>query len=84
MSGTMERVIRIVKPLAAAEVDEVSAETRIVDDLDVASADLVDVVLELEKEFGVRIRDEETVGLETIGDVCELIEGKTAGEAAPG
>ena len=54
MRATMERVIRIVKPLAALEVENVTEATRIIDDFDVASADLVDIVLELEEEFFIR------------------------------
>lgn len=78
MSRTMETVVGIVRPLAGVEVAQVTRETRIIDDFDVASADLIDIVLELEKAFGVRIGDEETAGLETIGDVCDLIDRKTA------
>lgn len=84
MQDIREKVIAIVLPLAAAQPAAVTDATRIIDDLDVSSADLIEIVLELEDAFGIEIADEESSTLETVGDVCGLVAGKLAGtEATP-
>jgi len=73
-----ERVVKILTPyvknkgaLAAA-----SATTSILDDLEVNSARLIDVVLAFEDEFEIEIADEDVDEVETIGDCLALISGK--------
>lgn len=58
------------------DVDEelVTMETSIVEDLGADSLDLVDLVMELENEFGTEIPDEEIQNIKTVGDVVSYIE----------
>ncbi len=62
----------------AIHVDEASVtlEANLKDDLDIDSLAAVELALELESEFDVRIEDEELAKLETVNDVVEILNQK--------
>ncbi len=59
------------------EEDEVTEEAVLSDDLDATSLELVDLVMDLEKQLKTRIELEELTDIETVGDVVDLIEKKS-------
>jgi acyl carrier protein len=73
-----ERVVKIITPHAKNQEALASAGlgTHILDDLDVNSARLVDVVLAFEDAFEIAIADEEVDEVETIGQAVDLIVAK--------
>lgn len=58
----------------AAKKTELSESTTL-DELDVNSARMIDIVLDLEDQFGVTIDDSNTPKLKTVGDVVTLVDG---------
>lgn len=48
-------------------------ETRILDDLQVNSARLVDIVLDFEDKFDLEISDDDADNISTIGDAVDLV-----------
>jgi acyl carrier protein len=77
-SEVFERVVKIITPHAKNQqaLAQVGPETHILDDLDVNSARLVDVVLAFEDAFEIAIADEEVDEVETIGQAVDLIVAK--------
>jgi acyl carrier protein len=75
------RIIKIVKPFAKNQdaLAQASSETRILEDLKVNSARLVDIILEFENEFGIEVEDDDAGKVRTIGDAVHIIEAKMAG-----
>jgi acyl carrier protein len=65
-----------------AHVDELSEDARIIEDVGLASLDLLELRCELEDRWQTRITDEEAVRLRTIGDVVELIQSRGRGADA--
>ena len=65
-----------------ARVDELSDEARIIEDVGLASLDLLELRCELEERWQTRITDEEAVRLRTIGDVVNLIQARGGGAGA--
>ena len=63
----------------SALLEKATAETRLIDDLRVNSARLVDVIIKCEDVFGFSISDEEADGISTIGDAVALIQKKGKG-----
>lgn len=59
----------------SASLGDVTPDTRL-RDLDVDSARLVDLVLQVEDEFGIQIDDDAIGGIDTVGDLVNLIKTK--------
>ena len=55
-------------------VRSLSPDTRFVEDLGADSLDTVELVMELEEEFGINIPDDEAENIKTVGDALRLIE----------
>jgi acyl carrier protein len=79
-AAALEKVTAIIKPFAknAEALETATDATRIIEDLGVNSARLVDIVLEFEDEFGISIDDESADKVRTIGDAVQLIVQKTS------
>jgi acyl carrier protein len=75
---TFDKVLQIIKPFVknAPALEAANAETRILDDLGVNSARLVDIVLEFEDEFGIEIDDDSADRVQTLGDAVVVIQEK--------
>jgi acyl carrier protein len=55
---------------------EVKPETRFVDDLGADSLDMVELVMDLEEEFGLEIPDEDAEKILMVSQAVKYIEGK--------
>ena len=71
-----ERVMDVLAREFAYEPVALTDTTTLRDDLHADSLDIVELVMELEKEFVIDITDEEGEKLQTIGDVIALVESK--------
>jgi len=65
----------IVKQLGV-NPDEVTEDASFIDDLGADSLDTVELVMELEKEFGMEIPDDEANNIRSVGDAIKYIEEK--------
>lgn len=64
----------IVNDVAGVPVEEVQLDKSFADDLDVDSLAMVEIIVECEEKFGVKIPDEESKNLKTVGDAVAYIE----------
>ena len=64
----------ISEQLSIDDVDTITLETSLTEDLEADSLDAVEVIMALEDEFGIEIPDEEAENFKTIGDICKFIE----------
>ena len=80
---TQENVLDEVKSVFAsvAKIDSsrITPETSLVDDLDVDSLTLIEVVVALEDRFDVLIPDDEWQRFSTVGDLVGHLEGVGVG-----
>ena len=60
------------------EEEKISKDASLKDDLGIDSLDFVDIVVIVEKKFGLKIKPEEMAGVKTLGDFCDYIESKVA------
>ena len=60
------------------EIDEekIAPEALLKDDLGIDSLDFVDIVVIVEKKFGVKIKPEEMANVKTLKQLCDYIESK--------
>src|SRR4051812_38034683 len=64
----------IVNEVAGIPADDVQLDKSFVDDLDVDSLSMVEVVVAAEEKFDVKIPDDEVKNLKTVGDGVAFIE----------
>lgn len=74
MSEIQERVTKIIVEKLGVNADEVKDSANFTNDLGADSLDLVELIMELEKEFGVSIPDDEAEKIQTVGDAIAHIE----------
>lgn len=68
----------IVNEVAGVDVADVQLDKSFVEDLDVDSLSMVEVVVAAEEKFGVSIPDEQVKNLKTVGDAVAFIEQASA------
>lgn len=74
------KVVTIIKPFVknTAAFSAPTDGTRIIEDLGVNSARLVDIILAFEDEFGIEVDDDSADRVRTLGDAVQMIMHKTA------
>jgi len=63
----------IVNEVAGVPVEDVQSDKSFVDDLDIDSLSMVEVVMAAEDKWGVKIPDSEVKNLTTVGDAVAFI-----------
>jgi len=71
-----EKVIKIVAEKLNIDEKNVTLASRFQEDLGADSLDIVELLMEIEEEFGVNISDEESERLKTVGDALKFISAK--------
>ena len=66
-----DKLKELVVDQLGVEEDEVTMEASMQDDLD-----LVDLVMSVEEEFGVKVADEDLENIKTVGDIVNYIEDR--------
>lgn len=75
------KVINLIAETLDVDKAKLNEKTNLVEDLDVESLDLVDLVGAFEEEFGVVIQDKDIKNLQTIGDIANYIEERQEKDA---
>jgi acyl carrier protein len=78
MASTEERVIDIVAEQLGVDKDKITRESNFINDLGADSLDLVEMVMEFESQFGIRIPEDQTDKIQTVGEAIDAIEKATA------
>ena len=69
-----EKVIKLISSATSVDVSKIDPETRFIDDLNLDSLDMVELMMKMEDEFGVEIPDDDAEGLKNVGDVINYLE----------
>jgi acyl carrier protein len=69
----LEGLATIVNEVAGVPVEDVQPDKSFVDDLDIDSLSMVEVVMAAEDRWGVKIPDSEVKNLKTVGDAVAYI-----------
>lgn len=73
MASVYERVRGIVAERLGVDEEKVTMEAEFIGDLNADSLDLVEVIMALEQEFEVEIKDEDAENIRTVADAVQYI-----------
>ena len=73
-------LLEIIKPYLPEEIqiDDVSEEKHLINDLKINSAHIVDIVLDIEDKFDIMIDDDAIGEMNTVGDSIDVVMKKKA------
>ncbi len=71
-----EKIAGILAEQLEIDVETITPETRITEDLNADSLDVVEMLMAVEDEFEVHIPDEEIENMKTVGDVVDYIQAE--------
>ena len=72
--STFDKVKDIVLDKLGTEENKITEVASFMDDLGADSLDTVELIMEMEEEFGIEIPDEEAEKLATVGDAVKYID----------
>ena len=80
MSDTFDRVVKIIsEQLDLNEDKKITEDTSILGDLGADSLEVMEIVMAMEEEFGIKLPDNEVTNLKTVGDVVSAIDNLIEG-----
>ena len=68
-----ERVKEVLTEQLGVDEGEISEEASFQEDLDADSLDLVELIMELEDQFGFKISDEDAQKIQTVGQAVDYV-----------
>jgi acyl carrier protein len=72
--STIEKVIEVVIDKLGVEEDKIVPDASFIDDLGADSLDTVELIMQLEEEFGIEIPDEDAETITTVKKAVDYIE----------
>ena len=72
----LEEIKKVLVESANVDANKVTMEANLKDDLAIDSLDAVELVLDLETKFDIKIEDEKIESLVTVADIVKLVESK--------
>ena len=70
-----EKIINILVEQLDLDKSEIVESASFVDDFEMDSLDMMELVIEMEKETGLKIENEKLVDIKTVGDLFAYVEG---------
>jgi len=75
MMGTnLERVQKLISMELSIDIDKITQDAHLFDDLNFDSLDSVEVVLALENEFDIEIADDEIDNVQSVQNILDLLD----------
>ncbi len=82
MADIAEQVRQIIAEQLMVDLDEVTDDASFIEDLGADSLDTVEMIMEIEDEFGIEIPDEDAEKIQTVGKAIEYVKKKVEEQQA--
>ncbi len=69
-----EKVINIISSVCEIDKKDIKLDSNLVNDLELESLDVVDLVVAFEKEFNIKIDDKDIKQFQTVEDIVKYLE----------
>jgi acyl carrier protein len=69
-----DRLKKIIADQLSVNEDDVVPEANFIEDLNADSLDLVELIMSLEEEFGVKIPDDDAANIRTVQDAMDYLQ----------
>lgn len=69
-----EKVRDVLAKQFEIDPETITPDTNLIDDIGADSLDVVELIMELEDEFGIKISDDDAVKLDTVGRICAYLD----------
>ncbi len=76
MNNIEERIKKIISEVVEIEILEIDSLSHFVDDLGIDSLDSVEIVVRIEKEYGIRVSDAEALRFKTVKNLFDFVKQK--------
>ncbi|MGB9820357.1 MAG: acyl carrier protein [Pseudothermotoga sp.] len=73
----VQKVTQVISEKLGVDEKQITETSKLMDDLNADSLDLVDLVMAVEEEFGVKIADSDLEKISTVKDVVDYIMSKS-------
>lgn len=78
MLNIEEKIKKIIIEKLAIKKSKITLETNFINDLGADSLDIVELIMEFEKEFNISIPDEEAESIKTVKDAIKYLKKKVS------
>lgn len=68
-----EVVAKIIEEVADIPVDEIEEDSSLMDDLDLSSLEIMTILNNISRKFSVKITEQQTLEIETVADILEIL-----------
>ncbi len=68
-----DEVAKIIEEVADIPVDEIENDSSLIDDLDLSSLEIMTILNNVSRKFGVKITEQQTLEIETVGDIVKVL-----------
>ena len=69
-----DKVVTLIAQQLPIKADQVTMDSRLFEDLDADSANVMMLVMDLEQEFNIIVEDEALTSIRTVGDIVRYLE----------
>ncbi|MBR1684128.1 MAG: acyl carrier protein [Clostridia bacterium] len=70
----LQNVIEMIAKQLKLDPANITADSRLVEDLKADSANIMVMIMDLEDQFGITVEDDQIMKMRTVGDVAAYIE----------
>lgn len=73
MDEKFEKVIAIISEQLDVDIEKITLETSLIDDLEADSLDVVELIMAFEDEFSTKIEEDALENIQTVQDIINAI-----------